>query len=196
MGIEHHLLRLAGIGPHEQHPAVAEADMGHLDRRGHAIEDHDLMAPVELAGLARIEAQRHIGSGRRFLHRFRPTGCVSPISIIAAIIAAVAQLFVDPDQRQAFTLRPPGILGQHLVQHRPPGIDLRTGPRRAVICEPGRARPDDLAHRVPRQPQLAADLLDRLGVDEMRPPDPRDRLRDQHPTLCSPMTSGASSTSV
>jgi hypothetical protein len=60
VGVEHHLLGLARIGPHERHPAVAQADMGDLHRRGHAV-DHDLMAPVELVGLARIEAQRDIG---------------------------------------------------------------------------------------------------------------------------------------
>ena len=32
MGVEHHLLALARIGPHEQHPAVAQPDMRHLHR--------------------------------------------------------------------------------------------------------------------------------------------------------------------
>ena len=31
VGVEHHLLGLARIGPHEGHPAVAEPDMGDLD---------------------------------------------------------------------------------------------------------------------------------------------------------------------
>ena len=155
--------------------------MGDLHRRGHAVEDHDLMAPVELVGLARIEAQRHIGARRRFPRRLRPTGRIAAHRVIAAAIAAVAQLLVDPDQRQPFPLRPPGILGQHRVQLRPPGIDLRPGLCRAVIGELGRARSDDLAHRVARQPQLAANLLDRLAFDEMRTPDLRDRLHNQHP---------------
>src|ERR1700683_431097 len=30
VGVEHHLLRLARIAPHEQHPAMAELDMGGL----------------------------------------------------------------------------------------------------------------------------------------------------------------------
>jgi hypothetical protein len=150
MGVKDHLLRLARIGPHEWHPAVAEADMGDLHRHRRAIEDHHLMAPVELVGLARIEAQRNIGAGRRFLRRLRPVRSVAPHGIIAAAIAAVAQLFVDPDQRQALPLRPSGILGQHLVQLRPPGIDLRPGLRRVVVGELGRARADDLAHRIAR----------------------------------------------
>ena len=32
VGVEHHLLALARIGPHEQHAAVAEPDMRDLDR--------------------------------------------------------------------------------------------------------------------------------------------------------------------
>ncbi len=65
-----------------------------------------------------------------------------------------------------------------------------------LIGELRRTGPDHLAHRVPRYSQLPADLLDRLLVLKIRPPDLRYRLYDQHPTLCSPMTSGASSTSV
>ena len=65
VGVEHHLLRLARIGPHEHHPAVAEPDMRHLHRHRHAVHDDDLVAPVELVGLARREAQRHISVRRR-----------------------------------------------------------------------------------------------------------------------------------
>ena len=57
--VEHHLLGLARIGPHEQHPAVAQPDMRHLDRDRRAVDQHDLVRPVELVGLARRKAQRH-----------------------------------------------------------------------------------------------------------------------------------------
>ena len=40
MGIEHHLLRLARIGAHEQHPAVAKPDVGDLHDQRHAAH-HD-----------------------------------------------------------------------------------------------------------------------------------------------------------
>ena len=40
MGIEHHLLRLARIGAHEQHPAVAKPDVGDLHDQRHAAQ-HD-----------------------------------------------------------------------------------------------------------------------------------------------------------
>src|SRR5438309_7157198 len=61
VGIEHHLLRLARIAPHKQHPAVAEPDMGGLHNHRYAIELDDFMAPVELIGFSRRKAQRDIG---------------------------------------------------------------------------------------------------------------------------------------
>ena len=36
--VEHHLLGLARIGPHEQHPAVAQPDMRHLDGDRRAVD--------------------------------------------------------------------------------------------------------------------------------------------------------------
>jgi len=64
MGVEHHLLGLARIGAHEQHAAVAQPDMRHLDGDRHPVDQHDLVRPVELVGLSRREAQRH----KRFRH--------------------------------------------------------------------------------------------------------------------------------
>src|SRR5687767_8857473 len=46
MRVEHHLLRLARIGAHEQHSAVTEPDMGDLHDHRHAAQQDDLMAPV------------------------------------------------------------------------------------------------------------------------------------------------------
>ena len=64
MGVEHHLLRLARIGPHEQHAAVTEPNMGGLHDHRHAVQQDDLVAPVELVGFTRGKAQRDIGCGR------------------------------------------------------------------------------------------------------------------------------------
>ena len=63
MSIKHHLLRLARIGPHKQHPAVTEPDMGDLDDHRRAAQQDDFVAPVELIGLPRSKAQRNIGGG-------------------------------------------------------------------------------------------------------------------------------------
>ena len=63
MGIEHHLLRLARIGPHKEHPAVTQANMGHFDGGRRPIDHDNLVAPVELIGFAGRKAQGH-ESGR------------------------------------------------------------------------------------------------------------------------------------
>lgn len=64
MGVEDHLLALARIDPpHEQHARVTKPDVRHLYLGRHAVDDDDLVAPVELVSLAGREAQRHIGVG-------------------------------------------------------------------------------------------------------------------------------------
>jgi len=61
MGVEDHLLRLAQVGPHEQHAAVTQSDLRHLHGDGHAVENDDLVAPVELVGFARPEREWYVG---------------------------------------------------------------------------------------------------------------------------------------
>ncbi len=85
--VEHHLLCLSGIGPHEQHPAVAEPDMRDLHRRGHPVDQDDLMAPVELIGFAGIKAQGHVGGGRGFPFGLRPRRSITPDGIVAAFVS-------------------------------------------------------------------------------------------------------------
>ena len=65
MGIEHHLLRLARIGSHEQHPAVAEPDVGDLHDPRRAVQQDDFVAPIELISFTRRKAQRYVGCGCR-----------------------------------------------------------------------------------------------------------------------------------
>jgi hypothetical protein len=55
---KHHLLGLARIGSHQEHPAVAQPEVGDLDRGRHPAEHHHLMRPVEPVGLARREPER------------------------------------------------------------------------------------------------------------------------------------------
>lgn len=166
VGVKHHLSGLARIGPDKRHPAMAQTDMRDLDGRGDAIDQNNFMAPVKLIGFTGIKTQWHIGSGGRFSCRLRPTGFIPAHRIIAAVLASIAQLLVNPNQCQPLALGLPVILGQHLVQVGPPRINLRARLRGPVIAELGRARPDHLAHRVPRHPQFPADLLDRLPLNK------------------------------
>jgi hypothetical protein len=196
VGIEHHLLGLARVGPDEQHPAVAEPDMRHLHRRGHTVDQHDLMAPVELVGFAGFETQRHIRGRGRLLFFLGPRCRVTSDGIIPTVIPKRPELFENPDAGQSLALGLAGIRGQHLVERVFPGANLRLRLDGPLVGMLGHPRPDHLAHRVPRHPQIPADLLDALLLLKIRPPDLRDRHHNQHPTLCSPISSGASSTSV
>jgi hypothetical protein len=74
--------------------------MGGLHHHRHAIEQDDLMAPVELIGFSRRKAQRDIGYSGRLSALLAPSPGVTAHGIITAVIAAPAQLFEDPDQRK------------------------------------------------------------------------------------------------
>jgi len=186
VGIEHHLLALARIGAHEHHAAVAETDMSHLHGDRHAVDQHDLVAPVELVCLARLEAQRHEGGCRRLARSTLPAGCVPTDRIVAAVVAERSQLLEDPGERQAFAHRPRRIGRQQALEIVPPRPDLRLRLHPALVLELRRARPDDLPHRVPRDVQLPADLLDRLAADEELPANPGDRVHALHPPPTHP----------
>ena len=125
VGVEHHLLALARIGPHEQHPAVAEPDLRHLHRHRDPGDQHHLVAPVELVGLARREAQRHERRRRRRGPLALPAGRIPPHRVVAAVVAEPAQLLEDPDQRQPLPARPRRIHRQQPVELLPPRPDLR-----------------------------------------------------------------------
>src|SRR5690606_15506150 len=124
---------------------------------------------------------RHVGRGRCLGLRLRPGRRVPPHGIVAAVIAESAQLLEDPDVGQAFALRPARVLRQQFIKLVPPRSDLRLRLDPALIGELRRARPNDLPYRLPRNPQLAADLLDRLLVLEVRPTNLRNCLHHQHP---------------
>jgi len=100
VGVEHHLLCLARIAPHKQHPAVTEPDMGGLHDHRYAIEQDDFMAPVELIGFSRRKAQRDVGRSRGFPALLAPSPGVTAHGVVTAVIAAPAELLEDPDQCQ------------------------------------------------------------------------------------------------
>lgn len=190
VGVEDHLLRLARIGPNEQHPAVTETNVSDLHRGRDPIDENDLMAPVELVSLARVEGQGDVCRGRN-RPPFLTSGCrIPPDGVVAAVIASGPQLLENPDQGQPFAFGLQGIRRKHLVQLIGPRPDLRQRLNGPLVSEFGGPGPDHLAHGIPRDPGLAADLLDLLLLLKIRPPDLRSRLHNQHPTLCSPIASG------
>ncbi len=64
MDLKDHLLALAREDLDQLHPAVAEPHVRSLHPRRRTRQTRVLVAPVELVGLARIEAQRHVGLRR------------------------------------------------------------------------------------------------------------------------------------
>ena len=107
VGVEHHLLGLARIRDHQEHPAIAKADVGDLDRGRHAAEHHDLVAPVELIRFPRSEPQRDEGRHRlagRHLHIGPfPLPGMAPDRVIAARVAGLLQQIKHPGHRQPLT---------------------------------------------------------------------------------------------
>src|SRR5271169_2218130 len=105
VGVEHHLLRLARISSHEQHAAMAEPDVCHLHGHRRAVQQDDLVAPVELVGFTWREAPRHIGGSRRGAALLAPPSGVAPHGVVAAGITAATQFLEQADQRQALPRR-------------------------------------------------------------------------------------------
>jgi hypothetical protein len=90
VGVEHHLLALAWIGPHEHHAGMAEPDVRNLHLVGHAVDQHDLVAPVELIGLPGREGERHVGVRRDGGTLASPGAGISTDRVVAAIVTQTA----------------------------------------------------------------------------------------------------------
>ena len=183
--VKHHLLRLARIGAHERHAAVAEPDMGDLHSDRHAVQHDDLVAPVELEGLPRREGQRHVGRGRRLPALVGPPPGVAPNGVVAAPVRS-AQLLENADQRQLLAGRLGRVRFQQFTERRRPLPELRSRLNGALIRKRGLPRPDDFPDDLPRQPQLSTDRLDRLAVRKIRSANLRNRFHNQHPSLGFP----------
>src|SRR6478736_2330859 len=185
VGVEHHLLRLARISSHKQHAAMAEPDVRHLHGHRRAVQQDDLVAPVELVGFTRREAQRHIGRSRRGAALLAPPSGVAPHGVVAAGITAATQFLEQADQRQALPRRLTFIRRQQLIELVAPRSDPRKRLRFPLITELSRLRSDDLPHALPGNTEITAYRLDRLTVDKIRATDLSNRLHDQHSNLGS-----------
>src|SRR5512143_4336259 len=153
----------------------------HSPRGGRAIQYDDLVAPVELVRLAGGKAQRHVGLRRRATPRHPPAPGIAAHRVVPALVAEAAQLLKQPDQRQPLPRGLRLVCRQHAVEIGLPRPEL--GPRLdlALILEGGGPGPQHPAHGVARHLEVAGDLLDPLALDVILPPDPADRLHNQHP---------------
>ena len=103
--VKHHLLRLTRIGAREHHAAVAKTDVRDFHRRRHSVHHDDVVAPVELVGLARRERQRNIGARRLARALLAPDPGVTANRIITALITEPPQLLEHPNERQPLARR-------------------------------------------------------------------------------------------
>ncbi len=180
MRVEHQFLGLARIGAHEHHPAVTEADVRHLHGRRHAVHQRDFVAPVELVGLARRKAQWNIGLSRRCAARVRQVALMPTDGVIAP---AIAQTSATP--RYFGSASAGGRPAFLRSQEAKPQAGRARGPSSAEAgclarTELRRVRTEDLPNHLPRNPQFAADRLDRFTLNKIGTTDLRDRLHNQH----------------
>src|SRR5262249_45672743 len=182
--VEHHLLGLARVCPHERHPAVAQANLRHLGLCRHPGDDDNLVAPVELVGLTRRKDQRYVGDRRALAHAHLPLPREAAYRIVAAGVASPPQLYEHAIVGQAFAFGLLRALGEHLLQCR----HVRSQPRprlfSAHVAVLGLILgANDVPHRIACQLQITRNRLDLPLLYEVRPTNPRDRIHSHHPPL-------------
>ena len=185
MGVEHHLLALARVGPHVHRPGRAEPHVGDLHPQGRAGDLHVLMAPVELEGLARTKHQRHEGQsgvGHALAPLARPAERIPAHRGVGAVVAIPHQQVPDAGQPQPIAPRPRLVLLQQFIQALLERPNLGQGLDVALVGEGALRRADRLANHLPRQLQVPCNRLDRLACSVLTP-DPYDSLHHQHPDL-------------
>src|SRR5262245_8114236 len=197
MRIEHHLLRLAWIGAHERHAAVAEAGLRHLQRHGGAGEQDVLMAPVKLVGLTRGECQRNERLSPALALPDRPRPSVAPQGIVAARVPPQPELPVYTLIRQPLALGPFCVICQYLLEAGYVSPQSRQRLHRAMIpplsCRPPFLAAHNVAHRIARHLKLSSNCLDFATLNEVGTPHPTNRVHRDHPPidpLCDSRTSG------
>ena len=194
MCLEDHLLALAREDLNQLHPAVAEPHVRSLHPGRRTRQARVLVAPVELVGLAGVEAQRHVGLRRRQQAPPAPPGPgIAAHRVVAAGVAQSRQVLVDPQQRQAIPARRPLVGLQTATELLHPRPKLRHRLDRALVRVRGRIAPHHLAYRVPGNPQITGELLDRNALHQMIPTDPRNRLHNKHLPPPRPSNDGACS---
>ena len=105
--VEHHLLALARISPHERHPAMAKTHVRYLRHSRHTVDDDTLVAPVELVGLAWLEHERHVRLGPPRALALGPGTAVSAHGVDPPLVAETNQQLAPavPTARRAWNAR-------------------------------------------------------------------------------------------
>src|ERR1700691_2571860 len=181
MGVEHQLLGVAQINPNERHAAVRQLHVRRLHRQRQSLERDRLVAPVELVGLPRRKAHRHIGMRGNSDPLLAPETREAMHAVVGAAVSAPTQLLEQPLRRTALPLRQLGFRLQNLRQRLDPNAELRRGLNVPCILELGPAASDHLANRRPRHRERPHDLLDRALLLEIGAPYLADLVHATHP---------------
>ena len=104
-----------------------------------------------------------------------------PDRTVAAFIAKSLQLFINPDPCQPFPRRSRRIDRKQLVKCLAPSPHPRKRLVLTLVMELRLTRAQNFAHHFARDLQLAADLLDRLSMNQRKAPYLCNRLHNQHP---------------
>ena len=171
VGVEQHLVALAGICHQPERPAGAQRQVRHLRPVVDPGDHHAFLAPVELVGLAPLERQRHERRPRRrlaFSLAPRPHEVRHPR--VATRVALRLERLVQRLGRAPVGLGPPRIRRQCLPQ--PVGVRgqlrRRSGPAITPLLH--LRLPQPTPHRIARQTRQSRDLAHRLPLAEMHPP--------------------------
>ncbi len=127
------------------------------------------------------EEQWHVGRRRPSPALICPSPGIATDSIVAAVITTLAQFLEHADQCELLAGRLGRVARQQRFEHLCPSSELRSGLDLTFVFEGCLARPQHFADRVPRDPEVPRDLLDRLAFDEVLAPNPRNRFHNQHP---------------
>src|SRR5271166_1024395 len=91
------------------------------------VHHNDLVAPVELIGLARRERQRHIGVRRLARVLLAPAPGVTANCVVTALVAERPQLLENPNERQPLARWLAAVLQKQGIKPIAPRPDLRLG---------------------------------------------------------------------
>ncbi len=181
VGIEQHLVALAGVGHQPEGPTGAQLHVGDLHPVVDAANHHAFLAPVELEGFAQLEGQRHKSVDRRplaFALAPRPDEVGHPR--VATLIARAPDLGVQRFGRAPLVFGPPRVGLQRLperVVERRELVGLLSAP---VLRWAVHLAVQPLRNRVAREPCHARNLALRFVLPGMQMPDPANHVHGDH----------------
>ena len=181
VGIEQHLVALAGVGHQPERPAGAQLHVRHLQPVVDATHHQAFFAPIELEGLAELEVQRHEGPGHRTgAFSLAPGADEVGHAAVAAAVARGLDLGIQGPSRATLVFRAPSIGLQRLLDRLLERIELVRHLAAPVLRRTANLAVQPLGHRVARQPRHARNLPLALVAPAVQPPDPANHVHGDH----------------